>query len=176
HAVPGVGKSRSDRLRAREHLLRTAVKREDVDGVRGDRCRPGDAVLVVVLFDDRSHDAPRSDPVAAAEEWLFLPVLVEERRPKRLRVEAAEVEDVPDLDCRAEDQRTAALRATVAVAWLSQVGEARLEVSSRLDTAQVPAVAVRAGHVLPLAQRLVCDHLAGEGDRGKRTPARAARY
>ncbi len=44
---------------------------------------------------------------------------------------------------------------------LADVGEARLEVAAGLDAAQVPAVAVRAGDELALAQRLVGD----DGDR-----------
>ena len=72
-------------------------------------------------------------------------------------------------------QRAAAVRAAVALGRLAQVGEARLEVAPRLDAAQVPAVAVRAGDELPVAQRLVGDDLALEADRAERAAARAER-
>src|ERR1051325_8772628 len=100
--------------------------RHDVDVVGRHRGRPDDPVLVVVLLDDRRHDAARTDAVTPAEKGLLLAVLVEEGRPERLRVEAPEVEDVPDLDRGAEDERTAAHGATVALLRLPQVGEARL--------------------------------------------------
>ena len=56
---------------------------------------------------------------------------------------------------------------------LAEVGEARLEVAAGLDAAQVPAVAVRAGDELALAQRLVGDDLAREADRAERAAAGA---
>ena len=52
-------------------------------------------------------------------------------------------------------------------AGLAQVGEARLEVAAGLDAAQVPAVAVRAGDELPVAQRLVGDDLARRSRPGR---------
>ena len=45
-------------------------------------------------------------------------------------------------------------------------------VAAGLDAAQMPAVAVRAGDELALAQRLVGDHLAREADRAERAAAR----
>src|SRR5204862_287796 len=90
-------------------------------------------------------------------------------------VERPEVEDVPDFDRGLEAERAAAVRAAVALPRLAQVGEARLEVAPRLDAAQVPAVAVRAGDELAAAERLVCHHLAGEADRPERPAGRAER-
>ena len=72
-------------------------------------------------------------------------------------------------------ERAAAVRAGVALARLAQVGEARLEVAPGLDAAQVPAVAVRAGDELPVAQRLVGDDLALEADRAERAAGGAER-
>ena len=67
-------------------------------------------MLVVVLLDHRRDYAPWADSVAAAEQRLLLPVLVEEGRVERPRaVLVAEVEDVPDLDRGLELQRAAAL-------------------------------------------------------------------
>src|SRR5207237_9090021 len=105
----------------------------------------------------------------------LLPVLVEERRAERLREPRAELEDVADLERDLESQRAAAVGAAVALAHLADVGEARLVVPPRLDAAQVPAVAVRAGHELPLAQGLVGDDLDGDADRPERAAAGAER-
>ena len=61
---------------------------------------------------------------------------------------------------------------------LADVGEARLEVAAGLDAAQVPAVAVRAGDELALAQRLVGDDLARRsrpGRASRRSAPNAAR-
>ena len=141
-----------------------------MDVVRRDRPRPDDAVLVVVLLDRRGHDPRRADAVAPADQRLLRAVLVEERRAERLRVARAELEDVADLDRRLEAERAAAHRDSVALAGLADVGEARLVVAAGLDAEQVPAVAVRAGDELPLAQRLV-----GDRPRRRRRPGRAIR-
>ena len=58
---------------------------------------------------------------------------------------------------------------------LAEVGEARIEVAPRLDPAQMPAVAVRAGDELPVAKRLVRHDLAAEPDRAERAADRAER-
>ena len=73
-----------------------------------DRGGPDDPVVVVVLLDSRGHDARRADPVAAADQRLLHPVLVEEGRAERLRVAGAELEDVSDLDRSLEVKRAAA--------------------------------------------------------------------
>ena len=114
------------------------------------------------------------DAVAAAEQRLLLAVLVEERRAERRRVEGAEIEDVADLDRRLEDERATAQPATVTFARLAQIGEPRLVVAARFDTAQVPPVVVSAGDELPFAERFVGDHLARETDgaRGSRRQRR----
>src|SRR5215218_420329 len=59
-------------------------------------------------------------------------------------------------------------RTCVSFANLSQIREPRLVVAAGLDTAKVDVVAVRADHVLALAQRLVCDHLDRDPDRTDR--------
>ena len=58
---------------------------------------------------------------------------------------------------------------------LADVREARLVVASGLDSAEVPAVAVRAGDELPLAKRLVGDNLDVDPDRPERAAVRAER-
>ena len=65
--------------------------------------------------------------------------------------------------------------AAVALVRHAQVGEARLEVAARLDAAEVPAGAVRAGDELPFAQRLVGDDLAVEADGPERARVGAER-
>src|SRR5260370_37383700 len=113
--------------------------------------RTADPVFVVVLPAAGGRHAGGSDAVDPAEQRLLAPVLVEERRLERRRIEAAEIEDVPDLDGGLELQRTAALRTTVALLRLPQVGEPRLVVASRFHAAEMPARAVRAGVELVLA-------------------------
>ena len=70
-------------------------------------------------------------------------------------------------------KRAAADRAGVALHRLPDVGEARREVATVLDAAQMPARAVRAGDELPLPQRLVGHDLAGEADRARASPGSA---
>src|SRR5438067_11970980 len=135
-----------------------------MDVVRRDRRRPGDSALVVALLDDRGHHAARPDPVAAAEQRLLAPVLVEERRLQRLRVLRPEVEDVADLDRRLEPERAAAFGTAVALDRLADVRETRRVVPTRLDPEQVPAVPVRARDELALAERVVREDLAAEAD------------
>jgi hypothetical protein len=55
---------------------------------------------------------------------------------------------VADLDRRLEAERAAAFGAAIALLRLANVGETRLEVAAVLDSAQVPAGAVRAGDEL----------------------------
>src|SRR5215210_125525 len=121
-------------------LLLEPGQNDDVHVVRCDGIRPLDAVLVVVLLDDRGHHAPRPDAVAAAEQRLLLAILIEERRAERRGVEGAEVEDVPDLDRGLEAQCAAADGTSVALARVAQVREARLVVAPRLHAAQPPSV------------------------------------
>src|SRR4029453_8775985 len=103
-------------------------ERDHVHLVWRDRGRPRDPVLVVVLLDDRGHDATRPDAVAAAEQRLLLSVLVDQGRGRGLRVETAEVEDVADLDRGPEEERAAADPTPVALTRLAQIGEPRLVV------------------------------------------------
>ena len=79
------------------------------------------------------------------------------------------------LDRRLEAERTAAFRASVALARLPDVRDARLEVAPLLDAAQVPAGPVRAGDELTRAERLVGDDLSLEADRAERARVRAER-
>ena len=81
------------------------------------------------------------------------------------------MEDVSDLDRRAELQRAAALWTHVAFAWLSEIGKAGFVVASGLDAAQVPAVAVGSGDELAFAQGLVGKNGALEADRAQRPPS-----
>src|SRR6476660_5677882 len=83
-------------------------------------------------------------------------------------MERLELEDVADLDRRLRLERAAVVRTGIARLRLADVGERGLVFASRLDAAQVPAVFVRAGHVLALAQRLVGDDLDLAADRAHR--------
>src|SRR5205823_4969389 len=116
---------------------------------------PLDAVLVVVLLDDRRHRSSGANAVAAHHDGFLLPVLVEKPRAEPLRVERAELEDVAELDRRLLEERAAADDAGITRVRLPDVGEARFVVPSGLNALQVPAVAVRTGHELTFAQGLV---------------------
>ena len=72
-----------------------------------------------------------------------------------------------NLDRRLKMQRAAAVDATVAFDGDAEVGEARLEVASELDSPLVPAGAVGARDELALAEGLVDDDLATEADRAE---------
>src|SRR5207249_3695037 len=113
--------------------------------------------------------------VRAHDQRALLAVLVEKRRVERLGVVRLELEDVAELDRRLELERAAALGAAVAFARLAQVGEARLEVTARLNPAEVVVVAVRADDILALLERFVGDHLDRGADRADRAARRAER-
>src|SRR5581483_9187014 len=72
-------------------------------------------------------------------------------------------------------ERAAALRAGVTRLRLADVREGRVVVALRLDAAEVPPVLVRAGDVLPVAERLVGDHVDVDPDRAERAAARPER-
>ena len=107
------------------------------------------------------------DPVAAADERLLDAVLVEERRLERLRVARPELEDVAHLDRSLEAKRPPQTGHTSSSRRLADVREPRLVVPPCLDAEQMPAVAVRAGDELALAQRLVGDDLDLDTDRAE---------
>src|SRR5579862_689673 len=129
-----------------------ARQRDDVRVVGCDLGRPGDALLVVVLLDDRGDHATRPDSVATHDQQLLRSVLVEKRRPERGGIARAQLEDVAELDRRLDDQAPAAVRAAVVLLRRANVGELGLVVPSRLDASKVPAVAIRTGDELPRAQ------------------------
>src|SRR5439155_8111703 len=156
-------------------LLLRARERDDVDRVGRDAVGPRDPAVVASLLDNRGHDPGRTDSVAAHHDRLLLSVLVQEHRAERLRVARSELEDVSHLDRRLEAERTAALRASVALARLPDVRDARLEVAPLPDAAQVPAGPARAGDELTRAERLVGDDLSLEADRAERARVRAER-
>ena len=126
-----------------------------MDVVRGDLRRPDDPLVPPVLLDRGGEHPARPDPVGAHHDRLLDAVLVQVPGAERLRVAGAELEDVADLDRRLEAEPAAANRARVALLRLPDVGELGLVVTARLDAAEVPAGAVRAGDELALAERLV---------------------
>ena len=77
-----------------------------------------------------------------------------------------------DLDRRLEAERAATLGARVALDGLANIGEARIEVATRLDPEQMPAVAIRTGDELPAAKRIVGDDLDVGADRPQRASTR----
>src|ERR671935_93150 len=156
-------------------LLLHPWQRDDVRVVRRDSRRPRDPAFVVVLLDDCSNRPPRADPVAPHHERSLAPVLVEVHRAKRLRVERPELEDVAELERGLRDEPAATHRTRIAGIRLSDVREARFVIAPRLDAAQMPAVAVRAGNELPVAQRLVRDDLDLDAHGTERSAARAER-
>ena len=141
-----------------------------MDVVGRHRSRPDDPSLVVVLLDDCRHDATGTDAVAAHDDRPFAPILVDERRIEGSRVERPELEDVSDFDRRLDQEVAAAHGTGVARLRLANVREGRVEVASRLDAAEVPAVTVRTGNELTFPQRLVGNHF----DRDVQRPDRAA--
>ena len=64
-------------------------------------------------------------------------------------------------------ERAAAFGAAVAVRQLADVCKLRGEIATRLDSAQMPAVAVRAGHELSIAELLVRHDLDLDADRSE---------
>src|SRR4029079_939222 len=66
----------------------------------------------------------------------------------------------------------AAVRTCVSFANFAQIGEPGLEVATGLDAPKVHVVAVRADHVLALAQRLGGDYVDGDAERADRATAR----
>ena len=77
--------------------------RHEVGGVRRDLGGPDDALLVVMRLHDAGDVAPDADPVRAHDDGVRLAVLAEVRRPERIGVPRAELEDVADLDAVAQD-------------------------------------------------------------------------
>src|SRR3954447_14736952 len=162
------GRTLGDLLRAHE--------RHDVVVKGRDRLGPDDAALVVVLLDDGRHRAGGPDPVAAHDDRLLTAGLVEIGCLQRHRVPGAEVEEVADLDRRLDVDAAAAVRARIALLDMPQIGPGvGPPVPTRLDAEEVPPVAVRAGHVLALAQELVGDDLAVEAHGPERAPVRPER-
>src|SRR5581483_11271960 len=106
---------------------------------------------------------------------LFLAVLVEEARVGPPAVLVGGVEDVADVVRGLERERTAALRAAVALHRLAQVDEARLVVAPGLDAAQMEAVLVGARDELAALQCQVGDDLAREANRPEGAAGRAER-
>src|SRR5436305_2657007 len=159
------------RCRPLGDLLR-ADERHDVVVERRNRLGPHDALLVVVLFDHRCHRPRRADPVAAHHDRMLPARLVQVRCLERHRVIGAQFEDVPNLDRRLDVEPSSAPRAGVPLLDLPEVGPgAGLPVAARLGPDEVPAVAVRPGHVLPLTEELVGPDLAREPGRAGRAPA-----
>ena len=87
---------------------------DQVHVVRRERLRPHDAVLVVMLLDDRGDDPRHADAVAAHHHRMLLAVLVGVVRVERDGVLRADLEHVTDLDAAVDRQRLAAPRARVA--------------------------------------------------------------
>src|SRR5437763_1451192 len=81
--------------------------------------------------------------VAAHDQRLLGPVLVEERRAERGGVTRPELEDMAELDRRLDDEASAAVRARVVPLCRADVGELGLVVSAGFNAAEMPAVAVR---------------------------------
>ena len=132
---------------------------DDVSGVGSDLGRPGDPLLVVVRLDDAGNVAPHADSVRAHDDRVFRAVLAEIRRPIRVGVLGAELEDVPHLDPVAQDQLPVAIRAGIALAGIRDVGgDFRLEVPAHVHVPVVEALAVGAGDQVRRARHEVVDH------------------
>src|SRR5690606_16020843 len=84
----------------------------------GDFPRPDDAPLVVRLLDDRGDHAGHPDAVGAHGDAHRLAVGAERVQGERVRVLAAELEDVPDLDTARRVEGALAVGGGVSVADL----------------------------------------------------------
>src|SRR5262249_50421239 len=80
------------------------------------------AAIIVVLLDGRSDDARHADAVAAHVERGLTPALIKHQRLHRLRVLAAELEDVADLDAARDLEAPTPRGARIALDDLAQVG------------------------------------------------------
>ena len=106
-----------------------------------ERARPDDPVVVGALLDRRGDDPRRPDPVAAHDDRVLHPVLVEVGRAERLGVAGSELEDVADLD-RGLDLDPPPSRRRVAGLDRADVRDLELEVAPGLDALQVPSASL----------------------------------
>src|SRR4029453_939058 len=110
--------------------------------VGGERSRPHDAGIVVVLLDGRSHRPGDADAVASHLDRTLLPIGPEERGAHRARVLGAEVEHLADLDPAMHGELAAvAPRTAVAGPRLAQTGEGDVRKVARLVHAHQVLVA-----------------------------------
>ena len=90
----------------------------DVEGdqrhlIGGDGLGEYDTLLVPVLLDGGGHQTAYPNAIAAHHYGLLPAVVIEEVGPQYLAVPGAQLEDVPDFDASAGDQRRRTVRAGV---------------------------------------------------------------
>ena len=117
---------------------------------RGEGCQhrgPGDAPVVVVLFDGSGHDAAYPDAVAAHDRDLLAAVLVGDPGVHGFAVLGTQLKDVPDLDAAPDDEPAVAVRAGVAGDHVADVRGGRgRTVPLPVGPGQVVAVAIGPAH------------------------------
>ena len=123
------------------------IDRDQRHGERGDGLGPDDALVIVVLFDGRRHDARHTDAITAHEHRHGLALLVEHRGVHGLAVLAAELEDVAHLDAAGDAERALAGGARVAGHDVADVHHLGLgQVAAPVDPRQVHVAPVGAAN------------------------------
>ena len=149
HGQAGTLELGLDLTRNRKLRLVRSTDHDHVGVERRERRRPDHARLVVVLLDGRGGGARRTDAVGAHDDGVFLSSFVQVGGAEGHGVPGTQLEDVTNLDCRLDAERPLAAHvAGVAGGDLAQVVELGRIVATGLDSAQVPAGAVRAADVL----------------------------
>ena len=157
-------------VRQRAHrLVAVVADRGDRHRKWGQRLRPDDAPVVVVLLDRGRHHPGHPDAVAAHLEHLRLTVGGEISCAQRLRVQVPQCEHVADLDAADDVERAAAVRRRVADDDVADVGDGvgLAAVAAEVHAAQVEVGLVGAAdEVAHRRDRPVDDerHLARDAD------------
>ena len=103
---------------------------------RGDGRRQPEAVFVVTLLDGRRQNTLDPNPVAAHDRRDLLAIPVEHARAHGFGILVAQLEDVTDLDCGIDAQRSATIGArTIFVRAIFACGHAaQIDVSRRMKS------------------------------------------
>ena len=90
---------------------------------RGNRFRPDDAPVVVVLFNGGGHHAGHADAVTAHGHHHGLAIFIQHGGAQCFGVLGAELEDMPHLDAAFDAQGAGAIGAGITVDHITQVGD-----------------------------------------------------
>ena len=153
------------RLRYRRRLVSVQGNNGHLEG--GDRIRPDDAFVVVVLLNGRCHNAGNANAVAAHVHDHALAVLIQHGGVHGGTVFVAELEDVAHFNATADLEGALAVRARVAFHHVTQVFDpVNGNVTLPVDAGEVIAVAVGAADkVCQVCGAAIHDHGHGQVDR-----------